>query len=92
MYDESMGQEPTEHNSFSAIELNQKPAWSLKEFCFMSGLPLSSMQALLAANEAPMFKLGRRLFILRDDAVEWIYSMARANPVPRVRRRKSRGA
>lgn len=76
-------------NQVSFFELSHKPAWSFAEFSAMAGVPVSSMQQILDVHEAPLFKIGRRLFILREDAIEWIQEMARNNPAPNVKRRYS---
>lgn len=77
---------------YDARELQAKPAWDLGEFSYMMGLPMSTLLMLLDNTAAPLFTLGRRKFILREDAHDWLSRMARENPHCKRTNQRRKGA
>ena len=71
------------------VEINQRPAWSISDFASMLGLPLSTMVQVLAEHPAQTFKIGRRVYILKPDAMDWLNDLSiQTAQVPRTRRKK----
>ncbi|NWF46924.1 helix-turn-helix domain-containing protein [Hydrogenophaga sp. D2P1] len=67
-----------------------KPAWSFEELCVVLGLPDSTVELIAREQPAPpFFMLGRRRYILRTDALDWLEERRNAHPwVPRKNNRK----
>lgn len=61
---------------YTLHDLKQKPAWSLIDLSVMLGLPLSSLTQVMAEHPLPSFKLGRRVYVLQADAMDWLEEMS----------------
>lgn len=71
-------------------ELSVAPAWDMVDLSFMLDLPLSTLKQVLADNPAPLFLMGRRKYILREDALEWLRELSiRTAHTPRRNKRKA---
>lgn len=58
-----------------------KPVWSFEELCMVLGLPESTLEQLAREEPTPpFFLLGRRRYILRPDALEWLADMRNTHP------------
>ena len=70
-------------------ELFAAPAWDLVDLSFMLGLPLSTLKKVLADHPAPLFLLGRRKYILKEDAIDWLREISLRNAhTPRRNKRR----
>lgn len=80
----------TNDRSQEAQRLMQLPALpAIEFFTIVLALPPSTAEHLIASDQGPrMFMLGRRRYIRRDDAMDWIDQ--RAADVPYVKRRNNR--
>lgn len=68
-------------------EIAQKPAWSFDDFAQMIGLAPSTLEAVINEYPAPFFLLGRKRFIVREDAIDWLAQMSlRTAHTPRKRK------
>lgn len=62
------------------FDVSQKPVWDLVDLSLMIGLPFSTLLKVLDEHPAPLFLLGRKKYIDRQDALDWLKSVAAANP------------
>lgn len=69
----------------SFVELRAKPVWSFDEFLHLVGLPDSTAELVLADTPAKFFTMGRRRFILQNDALAWLELMAKRHPYTKRR-------
>ncbi len=71
----------------------QKPVWSFNELAQIFGLPISTLEQILREQPAPFFLMGRRRFIKRADAMDWLDDIAASNQhIPRRNNRHIGGA
>lgn len=92
-----MQHENTEHDLLPArpaslVELSQLPAIPLAHFALWLGLPLRTLLELIEEVPAKVFLLGRRRYIRREDALEWIDEMAERQPWTRRRNNPRAGS
>lgn len=76
----------------SLTELAQLPAIPLADFALWLGLPLRTLLELIEEFPARVFLLGRRRYIRREDALEWIDQMAERQPWTRRRNNPRAGS
>ncbi len=73
-------------------DLIAKPVWSFTDLTQIFGLPVSTLEQVLREHPAPFFLLGRRRFIKRGDAMDWLDDVAAANRhYPRKNNRRCGG-
>jgi len=60
-------------------EISARPAWDIKSLCIMLGLPKSTLYLEMSKHPAPLFLLGRRRYIMQEDALQWLQNVAKAN-------------
>ena len=67
-----------------------KPAWTFDELSAVLGLPPATLELIAREQPAPpFFLLGRRRYILRTDALDWLAEVRDARPwVPRKNGKK----
>ena len=64
-----------------------QPAWSFDDFATMIGLATSTLEQVVVEHPAPFFLLGRKRFIVREDAIDWLGQMSlKTAYTPRKRR------
>jgi hypothetical protein len=79
------------NNTISKIELAASPALSVEEFAQLISLPLSTLEEVFKSHQPPLFLLGRRKYLLREDALQWLQEMSlRTAYTPRRNRRAAR--
>lgn len=66
-------------------DLAHKPVWTMAELCFAIDVPFSTLLQVIDEIPAPIFLIGRRRFIRRDDAIQWIDELAEAFPYTKRR-------
>ena len=71
----------TTRKPLTPLEIMAKPAISFEEFfIILLGLPRTTADELIRAGDGPpMFLLGRRRYVLRDDGIAWLEAHAEAN-------------
>jgi hypothetical protein len=71
-------------------QLMAKPALAVEEFFVdLLGIPASTMESVLREPDPPkIFLLGRRRYLLLDDALEWLEKRASRPYAPRKNNRQ----
>lgn len=70
-------------------DIAQQPAWSFDDFAQMIGLAPSTLEQVINEHPAPFFLLGRKRYIVREDAIEWLAQMS-LRTAHTARKRKGR--
>lgn len=72
-----------------AADLMARPALSFHDACALLDIPASTMHEVNREFPLPSFKIGRRIYIMRDDFIDWLDNLSgQTAVVPKLTKRR----